>query len=38
MSSHAQIGPQGAEKQQKNVNLGGGGGGISSIAITAKLS
>ena len=27
MSSHAQIGPQGAEKQLSKVNVGGGGGG-----------
>ena len=27
MSSHAQIGPQGAKKQLSKVNVGGGGGG-----------
>ena len=27
MSSHAEIGPQGAEKQLSKVRVGGGGGG-----------
>ena len=39
MSSHAQIGPQGAEKQLSKVNVGGwvggGGGGMQPITVTA---
>ena len=40
MSSHAQIGPQGAEKQLSKVNVGGwwwvGGGGMKAKLATSR--